>query len=133
MTGLLFLGGLALALLGQVYFFHRRDYFWDGVAFHLLGLLLLLLAWRRTGLRPRRPRPPQTGFSRWVATHPLRVAALLWSLVLNFWAARAANATPPPSDFRPVVLLWLLSIGLFIVAVVGVPEGSLRKPGVGFR
>ena len=132
-TGLLLLGGLALALLGQVYFFHRRDYFWDGVAFHLLGLLLLLLAWRRLGLRSGRPRPPATGFSRWVAAHPLRVAALLWSLVLNVWAARAANATPPPSDFRPVVLLWLLSVGLFIAAVIRVPEGGLRRPRAGLR
>ena len=38
----LLVAALVLAGLGQFYFFHRREYLWDGVAFHALAVTAFL-------------------------------------------------------------------------------------------
>jgi hypothetical protein len=43
---LLLCATIGLAALGQFYFFHRRDYLWDGLVLHGLAVTSFLLAWR---------------------------------------------------------------------------------------
>jgi len=45
-ASLLLATALILAVLGQFYFFRRREYLWDGLVFHGLAALCFVLAWR---------------------------------------------------------------------------------------
>jgi hypothetical protein len=114
---LLLAGTVGFALLGQVYFFWRREYVWDGIIFY--GLALVCLA-RLLRARSRRYAPPartslplaRRDDRHWLSAHWRTILAGL-ALLLNLIAARSANAYPPPADYTFCVLLWLVSLALF--------------------
>ena len=51
---LLLAAALGLTILGQIYYYHRRAYGWDGLLFHLIAALCFVLAWRLA--QPAAPR-----------------------------------------------------------------------------
>jgi hypothetical protein len=76
-AGLLLAAALGLVSLGQYYFFHRREYLWDGVVFHALAVLCFVLAWRLATAQTRTARPPRRwslGLEAWLRTHPVPAA-----------------------------------------------------------
>ncbi len=109
--GLLLIGTVGFATLGQFYFFWRRDYVWDGVIFTSIALVCFAMLNRTTRARPslswlRRLTQRRLG------TQPLIIGL---ALLLNLIAARSANASPPPHDYFASVVLWLASLILFCV------------------
>ncbi len=113
---LLLIGGLGLAGLGQFYFFFLRGYVWDGVIFWGLALLCFARLIRRPGESSEdETAAPNLG-------RRLRTLVVGLALLLNLVAARSANGPTPPADYTPSVLLWLLSLILFIAAFAGIPD-----------
>jgi len=117
---LLLAGALGLAALGQFYFFRRREYLWDGIIFWVLALVCFARLTRdrdRTKLEPA--ENGSTRARRW------RMVMVGLAFLFNLVAARTANAQPPPTDYTPSALLWLLSLILFIAAWVDFPSLKL--------
>jgi 4-amino-4-deoxy-L-arabinose transferase-like glycosyltransferase len=121
-VALLFLAAaLVLVFLGQFYFFHRRDYLWDGVVFHALAVVALALAWRQVTVRDRQARtswshllPLRDWVSGWLAPTALMALGLGLSCAAAFLAlSRAWNHSTGDA-----VTLWLLGIGAAAAAAL---------------
>ncbi|HFD38806.1 MAG TPA: phospholipid carrier-dependent glycosyltransferase, partial [Anaerolineae bacterium] len=98
---------LILAVLGQVYFFHRRAYLWDGLALHGLAALCFGLAWRWS--LPARPRHPSS-LAAWLEERPIPAALLAVGLGLSFTATLLSRGRTWQQATGDVVLLWSLGL-----------------------
>ena len=116
---LLFILGLGLVVLGQVYFLRLPQYTWDGVIFCALGALMWVLALRRaeerSDARPARP----AWYRQWLAdaaAHPLRTGLLGVGVLLALWAGIGARRADPAADFSPYLRAWALGLLLYLLA-----------------
>ena len=118
---LLFILGLGLVVLGQVYFLRLPQYTWDGVIFCALGALMWVLALRRAEARSdARPARP-AWYRRWLAdaaAHPLRTGLLGVGVLLALWAGIGARRADPAADFSPYLRAWALGLLLYLLAFV---------------
>jgi 4-amino-4-deoxy-L-arabinose transferase-like glycosyltransferase len=125
-AGLLLAGGLALALLGQVYFGWRRQYVRDGAVFYALGALCWAAALRRlSGARQRLVWPLRA--LRAARADPLRAGLLAASSLLCAGAGVAAVRARPDAGFGLHLLAWVLGLVLFLAAVAPAPSASLWR------
>ncbi|MGQ9709071.1 MAG: ArnT family glycosyltransferase [Anaerolineae bacterium] len=126
---LLFVLGLGLVALGQVYFLRLPQYTWDGVIFCALGALMWVLALRRAeGPRDTRPARP-VWYRRWLAdaaAHPLRSGLLGIGVLLALWAGIGARRADPAADFSPYLRAWALGLLLYLLAFAPLRPVSLR-------
>jgi len=116
---LLLVAALLLAALGQIYFFYRRDYLWDGVVLYGLALLCSVLAWRLSRPRPAatdRPQPSQLG--AWTTTHPIPAGLLALGLLLSFTATVLSQERGWNDSTSDVVVLWILGVGATAAAAL---------------
>jgi len=116
---LLFVLGLGLVVLGQVYFLRLPQYTWDGIIFCALGALMWVLALRRAeeqgDARPARP----AWYRQWLAdaaAHPLRTGLLGLGVLLALWAGIGARRADPAADFSPYLRAWALGLLLYLLA-----------------
>ena len=116
---LLFILGLGLVVLGQVYFLRLPQYTWDGIIFCALGALMWVLALRRaeerSDARPARP----AWYRQWLAdavAHPLRTGLLGVGVLLALWAGVGARRADPAADFSPYLRAWALGLLLYLLA-----------------
>ncbi len=126
---LLLAAALGLAALGQFFFFHRRDYLWDGVVFHGLAVLCFVLAWRQATVRLREPRPARSRscqLSDWVRGRPVPTALMSLGLFLSFAATLLAQRRAWNQSTGDIVLLWLLGVGAVVAAAL--LAGDCRSP-----
>jgi hypothetical protein len=124
-AGLLLVGAVGFAVLGQFYFLKRREYVWDGILFFSLALICFawLIATAARTVRPLRKEPTPTARERWrQLVRNRRAVPVALALFLNLIAARSANAHPPPGDYTLSVLLWISSLVLFFFAFVPPPN-----------
>jgi hypothetical protein len=115
-TSLLFALSLAFALLGQLYFFYRREYVWDGTLFWALALgaaILLVRRLRRLERGPALRRP-----FAWAREHPLRVLLAVSGLWLSFLAGGLARQWPETAGFGDLLWLWLAGVALFLLPFI---------------
>jgi 4-amino-4-deoxy-L-arabinose transferase-like glycosyltransferase len=113
-AGLLLAAALGLVSLGQYYFFHRREYLWDGVVFHALAVLCFVLAWRLATAQTRTARPPRRwslGLEAWLRTHPVPAALVALGLLFSGIATLLVRDRIISQSTADAVLLWLLGIG----------------------
>jgi len=113
-AGLLMLIGLTFAVLGQFYFFRRRDYVWDGlllwgIAIYAFALLLLRLRRHEQGHRKRPPSP-------WRQWSPLRWLGLCGGALLSLEAGILARRHPSEADFSPFLWMWLAGVCVFLAS-----------------
>ena len=108
---LLSLAAFGLAVLGQIYFFRRRDYLWDGLVFHGLAAVCFLLAWRMSRSRERvvTSRPPSE-LSAWLRARPGPAALLASGAFLAFLASLLSRARTLEQPSGDAVLLWGLGV-----------------------
>jgi 4-amino-4-deoxy-L-arabinose transferase-like glycosyltransferase len=136
---LLLVTALGLVLLGQLYFFHRREYLWDGLVFHWLAALCFVLAWRlRLPKKPPSRRRWLSPVGSWLRERSLPAILIGVGLFFTLIATLLSRDRLLNDATGDVVTLWLLGIG----AVVGAafwptsrPRGLAddRKVGSGWR
>ncbi|MDW8068062.1 MAG: glycosyltransferase family 39 protein [Anaerolineae bacterium] len=127
-TALLLASGLGLLLLGQAYFLWRPLYVWDGVIFCGLGVLLWLLAWRRSGEPAPHPSLRLARLRQWLAgaaAHPIQTALLGTGILLVLWAGIGARRADSAADFSPYLRAWAFGLLLYLLAFV--PLHPLRR------
>jgi 4-amino-4-deoxy-L-arabinose transferase-like glycosyltransferase len=127
--------GLGFALLGQVYFTQRREFWRDGFVFWGLALLLFLLLQRRLTRRElghREPKPRARGglhwFSQcitWASQNPWRVLSMVAGMGLSLASGVIARSLPPESSFAAAFWLWVAGVTLFWGAFL--PVVSVRR------
>lgn len=113
-AGLLLAAALGLASLGQHYFFHRREYLWDGLAFHVLAVLCFALAWHLVTAQPRAARPARRwslGLDAWLRTHPLPAVLVALGLLFSGLATLLVRDRTLGQSTADAVALWLLGVG----------------------
>jgi 4-amino-4-deoxy-L-arabinose transferase-like glycosyltransferase len=121
-VGLFLAATLVFAVLGQAYFFWKREYTWDAALFFALALGCFLFSLRaqrsRRGARPQ-AAPARPWFDR-LGEHLRSGRSLTIGLavLLSWAAARSANTQPPPDDFSFSVGLWLASLALLFGAFI---------------
>jgi len=115
-SGLLLIVGLGLALLGQFYFAHQREYVWDGLFFWCVATLSFGLLLRRVERREQR----RSGWRlpSWVYRHPLRTLGAIGGVWLALLAGWVAHRWPETADFSPLLWLWLIGVAWFLLAFV---------------
>jgi 4-amino-4-deoxy-L-arabinose transferase-like glycosyltransferase len=125
---------LVLALLGQFYFFRRREYLWDGVVFYGLAALCFVLAWRQATVHTRRPRAARQRslhLDTWLRDRPVPAMLLATGLLLSFAATMLLQDRAWNQSTGDVVALWILGMGAVGLAALW-PPGSqglrLRTP-----
>lgn len=100
---------LALAVLGQLYFFWRREYLWDGLIFHGLAAVFFLLAWRFT-----RPRSPKVRLSdrvgAWLRSRGVPLGLLALGLFFSLAATLLSRNRAWNEATGDAVTLWLLGM-----------------------
>ncbi len=119
-TALLLILGLALVVLGQVYFLRLPQYVWDGVIFCALGALLWVMAVRRAQAHPAASPSRPAWYRRWLAdaaAHPLRTALLAVGVLLALGAGIGARRADPSADFSPYLRAWVLGLLVYILAL----------------
>ncbi len=119
-ASLLLAAALTLAILGQFYFFRRREYLWDGLVFHGLAALCFVLAWRIAPVHPR-ARPTDSGRQAlwivWLAQQPARTMLLGLGLLLALLSALLARDRMGHQATGDIVALWLLGTVSVLAAV----------------
>lgn len=107
---LLLAAALGLAILGQFYFFRRREYLWDGLVLHGLAALCFLLAWRlsRPVQRDAAPRQP-TQLRAWLQARRAPAALLISGLFLSLVATMLSRDRLLDRSTGDAVLLWALA------------------------
>jgi 4-amino-4-deoxy-L-arabinose transferase-like glycosyltransferase len=123
-AGLLLACTLGFAFLGQFYFIRRREYVWDGILFFAIALLcfarLLLYVTRPVRVERKIQASDWRDWGRRLLGERRTVPVML-AVLINWIAARSANAQPPPADYTLSVLLWLASLLLLFATFVPFP------------
>jgi 4-amino-4-deoxy-L-arabinose transferase-like glycosyltransferase len=117
----LFFAALFLVFLGQFYFFRRRDYLWDGVAFHVLAVLCFALAWRQARARPE-SHPRRKLFSLGLREHPVPTALMVLGVALSVIATLLSQGRTSSQSTGDVVALWLAGAGAVGLAALWPPR-----------
>jgi 4-amino-4-deoxy-L-arabinose transferase-like glycosyltransferase len=113
---LLLIAALCLAILGQLYFFHRREYVWDGLVFHLLAAICFLLSWHLSRPRERDVTSRRSlRLSTWLRVRIVPLSLLTLGALLSLTAALLSRDRLLNQPTGDVVLLW----GLGVAAVAG--------------
>jgi hypothetical protein len=133
---------IALAVLGQYYFAHKRSFMWDGIVLYLLAMALFVSV--SAALEPQRrkegPGWPNLWQELWQALRcsRLRLVVLLMGLAMILYVTSASGSRPGDKPFWDLLALWVISIALVVGAFVdwgGIPEwlqrglGALRRHG----
>ena len=116
---LLLAAALILVILGQFYFFQRREYGWDGLFFHLLAALCFILAWRLSipATVGRTPAPPlQLG--GWLRARAIPVALLALGAVLSLLAIFMMQDRALSDSTYDAVSAWGLSTACVVLAAL---------------
>jgi hypothetical protein len=126
----LLIGGLVFALLGQLYFVHRRQFWRDGVFFWCVSLALFGLLWRRLRRRERGhgPRARHRLWRRalsWAKGSPWRALAFLGGMGLSLLAGWLALRMGPASNFAGVFWMWVIGVIWFSAAFA--PDVPIRR------
>ncbi len=118
---------LALAVLGQLYFFRRREYLWDGLIFHGLAAVFFLLAWRCT--QPRAPKVrPGLRAGAWLRSRSVPLGLLALGLFLSLAATVLARNRAWNEATGDAVTLWLLGVVSVGVAAFWSDWNALPRP-----
>ncbi len=118
---LLLAAALCLTILGQIYFFQRREYGWDGLVFHLAAALCFVLALRLS--RAPAPRaaalttPPRWG--AWLRKRAVPAALLTLGAFFSLLAVLMMQDRTLGQDSRVAVLVWSLAVACVGVAAIG--------------
>jgi 4-amino-4-deoxy-L-arabinose transferase-like glycosyltransferase len=130
-AGLLLIAALALAILGQIYFFSRREYLWDGAVLHLLAAVGFLLAWRLGRPQQHRTDPARSPqLAKWLRGQPAPALLFVMSAVLSLIASLLSRNQPVTHSTAWAVLLWglgIVAMGLAVLWPVGL--NPLLLPG----
>ena len=124
---LLFILGLGLVVLGQVYFLGLPQYTCDGVIFCALGALMWILALRRADQQSDARLARPAWYRQWLAdaaAHPLRTCLLGVGVLLALWAGIGARRADPAADFSPYLRAWALGLLLYPLALAPLPPRS---------
>jgi 4-amino-4-deoxy-L-arabinose transferase-like glycosyltransferase len=108
---LLLAAALGLAILGQIYFFLRREYVWDGLVFHGLAAICFVLAWHLTKPTDRRaiPRPPQQ-WGAWLRARTVPAALLALGAFFSLLSVFFVQDRTIGQSTGDAVLLWGLGL-----------------------
>jgi hypothetical protein len=116
---LLLAAALCLVVLGQIYFYQRREYGWDGLVFHLMAAICFLLAWRlsRPTKAPRAKRPAlQLG--AWLRARTITAALLALGAFFSLLATFLMQDRPLSQSTYDAVLVWALAVACVGLAVL---------------
>jgi hypothetical protein len=108
---LLLVAALALAALGQQYFFQRQEYIWDGVLLYAVAIACFLLAWRLS-----RPAEAKVGRARrfglwsWLRERPVPALLLALATLFSVAATLSAQDRPLQQGTWDVVAIWILGL-----------------------
>jgi 4-amino-4-deoxy-L-arabinose transferase-like glycosyltransferase len=110
---------VALAGLGQQYFFHRREYLWDGLILHLLAGLCFLVAWQ-LGSAPAEDRPRRRRFTlgAWIRQRSTPAVLSIVALFFSLTAALLVRGRGIEEETLDVVTVWLLGLAALMLATV---------------
>lgn len=135
-SSVLLIAGLLFALLGQLYFTYRRQFWRDGILFWCVSVILFWLLWRR--LRRRRPERRASGDRQWSwrtlswAMHnPWRVLAFGGGLSLSLLAGWQAKKLAVGSGFSGIFSTWI--IGIVWATMAFVPAVLVRRALINLR
>lgn len=125
-SSVLLIAGLVFALLGQLYFTYRREFWHDGLFFWGVSLILFLFLRRRLRRnKPARRRRDGRRWLSWTTWSPLRVLAFVGGLGLSLLAGRQAGKLPTGSSFAGVFLMW--GGGVVWAVMAFVPAVPIRR------
>lgn len=130
-AALLLAAGLALAALGQFCFFYRREHLWKGVAFHGIGVLCFLVAWRLEGFADKSSARPggtmgRMPMPRRLCTYagvrlrgkPVLVILVLTGLALSCIATLLLRGRAWDQSTGDAVVLWGLGMAALGIAAL---------------
>jgi len=126
---LLLVLALALALLGQFYFFWRRQYLWDGLVFYALAVLCFILAWRQATVLTRKPRASRRfslQLETWIRKRPATAGLMTLGVLLSSIATLLSRGRMWNQSTGGMVILWVLGMGAVVLAVLW-PESRLLR------
>ncbi len=116
---LLLAAALVLAMLGQLYFFQRREYGWDGLVFHLIAALCFVIAWRLTRpVKPPATPPSSLDFGAWLRAQAIPATLLALGAAFSLFAIFTMQDRGLGDSTHDVVLLWGLGIACVGLAVL---------------
>ena len=129
---LLLIGALGFAVLGQFYFATKPEFFWDGVAFYAVAVVLFLILVRGPSQRLTRVEPPESRLSPALVIRRLLVGvALLLALIVVLQLAQ------PQKNHWPIFWMWVAGIMCYLLAFARLPRrwtrgahGNDEKPGL---
>ena len=108
---LLLAAALGLAILGQIYFFQRREYGWDGLVFHVMAALCFVLAWHLT--KPAKPRAtsrPSLRLGAWLRARTVPAALLALGAFFSLLAIFLMQDRTLSQSTHDAVLFWGLGV-----------------------
>ena len=120
-------GSVLLAVAGQFYFIHRRDYLWDGVALYVGAFVLFAALVRWTEAPPGRGPSALGRIGRALVARRARLGLTLCALALSLFAGRLAVGQRAGADYTAPVLLWLAASALVVGAQMPRPR-AWRRP-----
>ena len=113
---LLLIGALGFAVLGQFYFATKPEFFWDGVAFYAVAVVLFLILVRGPSQRLTRVEPPESRLSPALVIRRLLVGvALLLALVVVLQLAQSQK------NHWPIFWMWIAGIICYLLAFARLP------------
>jgi 4-amino-4-deoxy-L-arabinose transferase-like glycosyltransferase len=117
---LLLAAALCLTILGQIYFYQRREYGWDGLLFHLAAALCFVLAWRLSQAAPPpvTPRPPPH-WGAWLRARTIPAALLTLGALCSLLAVFMMQDRTLKQDTHDAVLVWGLGVACVSMAAIG--------------
>ncbi len=125
---LLLLGTLGFAVLGQYYFARKPGYFWDGVVFYSVAVLLFLLLVRRPGDEVTASGNRRSGRS---ATFIVRLVLVVTALLLGALAVvrsgRLNETLAGGGSAWPVFWMWIAAMGLYLAAFARPPAWAISS------
>jgi 4-amino-4-deoxy-L-arabinose transferase-like glycosyltransferase len=121
----LLVAALASAVVGQFYFARKPDYFWDGVVFYAVAVVLLFAALRRPA--PRVSAAPEPFQWRQV----LHWRALPIGLGLFLGLLAVLQLGDQQTNYWPIFWIWLAAGAFYLIGFARRPCPSWRAAGAG--
>jgi 4-amino-4-deoxy-L-arabinose transferase-like glycosyltransferase len=125
-SSVLLAAGLVFALLGQLYFTYRREFWRDGLFFWGVSLILFLfLRGRLLRQKPARRRRDGRRWLSWTTWSPLRVLAFVGGMGLSLLAGWQAGKLSTGSSFAGIFSMWVAGVAWAVMAFV--PAVPIRQ------